>query len=141
MPCATACCRLENGTTYNSYLIFGDKVALVDASHEKFHNLYLQQLQAELQKAGRGIDYIFVSHTEPDHSGLVPAVLDLYPEATVVGSKVGRLKPAGSGQHRPAANTLLGERFRADGASDAAAGSLRSCLPDACMLAWPDCSR
>lgn len=29
-----------------------------------------------------------VSHTEPDHSFLVPAVLDLYPEATVVGSKV-----------------------------------------------------
>lgn len=29
-----------------------------------------------------------VSHTEPDHSFLVPAVLDLYPEATVVASKV-----------------------------------------------------
>lgn len=29
-----------------------------------------------------------VSHTEPDHSYLVPAVLDLYPEATVVASKV-----------------------------------------------------
>lgn len=29
-----------------------------------------------------------MSHTEPDHSFLVPAVLDLYPEATVVASKV-----------------------------------------------------
>lgn len=34
------------------------------------------------------IDYIFVSHTEPDHSFLVPAVLDLHPDAVVVGSKV-----------------------------------------------------
>ena len=29
-----------------------------------------------------------VSHTEPDHSFLVPAVLDLFPDAVVVGSKV-----------------------------------------------------
>lgn len=36
-------CSLENGTTYNAYLIYGaDKTALVDASHEKFHNLFLE---------------------------------------------------------------------------------------------------
>ncbi|GBF98453.1 hypothetical protein Rsub_11098 [Raphidocelis subcapitata] len=80
---------LEKGTTYNSYLIFGpDATALVDASHEKFSRLYIKTLQDQLRAAGRGIDYIVVSHTEPDHSFLVPAVLDLYPEATVVGSKV-----------------------------------------------------
>ena len=42
----TVCVRthsLENGTTYNAYLIYGaDKTALVDASHEKFHNLFLE---------------------------------------------------------------------------------------------------
>ncbi|KAI8476040.1 MAG: flavoprotein [Monoraphidium minutum] len=80
---------LEKGTTYNSYLIFGaDYTALVDASHEKFSKLYMQTLKDQLAAAGRGVDYIVVSHTEPDHSFLVPAVLDLYPEATVVGSKV-----------------------------------------------------
>ncbi len=63
-------CRLQNGTTYNSYLIFGDKVALVDASHEKFRGLYMKALKAELKARGRVIDYIFVSHTEPDHSGM-----------------------------------------------------------------------
>lgn len=58
------------GTTYNSYLIYGaDKTALVDASHEKFRGLYMKTLQAELAAAGRSIDYVFVSHTEPDHSG------------------------------------------------------------------------
>lgn len=80
---------LEKGTTYNAYLIFGEKfTALVDASHEKFGNLFMKTLKDQLAVAGRGIDYIIVSHTEPDHSFLVPAVLDLYPEATVVGSKV-----------------------------------------------------
>ena len=62
--------RLQNGTTYNSYIIFGgDKTALVDVSHEKFRGLYMPALRAQLQRAGRSLDYLFVSHTEPDHSG------------------------------------------------------------------------
>ena len=47
----------------------GDKTALVDASHEKFRGLYLDTLRAELAARGRGLDYLVVSHTEPDHSG------------------------------------------------------------------------
>ncbi len=46
-------------------------------------------LEAELASTGRSLDYIFVSHTEPDHSGLIPDVLDRHPEAVVCGSKVG----------------------------------------------------
>jgi flavorubredoxin len=56
------CCSLEEGTTYNAYLIFGDDyTALVDASHEKFGKLFMQTLKDQLKKAGRGIDYIVVS--------------------------------------------------------------------------------
>lgn len=62
-------CRLEKGTTYNSYIIYGDKTALVDASHEKFRGLYMKTLKQELESKGRTLDYIVVSHTEPDHSG------------------------------------------------------------------------
>jgi flavorubredoxin len=62
--------RLEEGTTYNAYLIFGEKTALVDASHEKFRGLFMKTLKAQLKAAGRKLDYIFVSHTEPDHSGV-----------------------------------------------------------------------
>lgn len=42
---------------------------MVDASHEKFRGLYMRTLNAELAARGRKIDYVFVSHTEPDHSG------------------------------------------------------------------------
>ncbi|MBD0334374.1 MAG: diflavin flavoprotein [Cyanobacteria bacterium Co-bin13] len=77
---------LQNGTTYNSYLIRGEKVALVDTSHEKFRQLYLDALQGQIDPAQ--IDYIVISHTEPDHSGLVKDVLELAPQATVVGAKV-----------------------------------------------------
>jgi len=36
---------LQNGTTYNSFLIRGEKIALVDTSHEKFRELYLDTLR------------------------------------------------------------------------------------------------
>lgn len=86
---------LSNGTTYNSYTIKGaDKTALIDASHRKFESLFFEALEAP---DGGGIDlatldYIIVSHTEPDHSGLIEAVLLKAKEKgnthlTVVGSK------------------------------------------------------
>ena len=77
---------LQNGTTYNSFLIRGEKTALVDTSHEKFRQLYLDILKGQINPAD--IDYLIISHTEPDHSGLVKDVLELAPKAMVVGAKV-----------------------------------------------------
>jgi len=77
---------LQNGTTYNSFIIRGEQIALVDTSHEKFRQLYLDALRGQIDPAT--IDYLIISHTEPDHSGLVKDVLALAPQATVVGSKV-----------------------------------------------------
>lgn len=77
---------LQNGTTYNSFLIRGEQTALVDTSHEKFRQLYLDTLKSLIDPAK--IDYLIISHTEPDHSGLVKDILQLAPEITVVGSKV-----------------------------------------------------
>ncbi|NEQ99121.1 MAG: FprA family A-type flavoprotein, partial [Cyanothece sp. SIO2G6] len=77
---------LQNGTTYNSYLIRGEKIALVDTSHAKFRQLYLDTLKGLIDPAT--IDYIIISHTEPDHSGLVKDMLELAPNATVVGAKI-----------------------------------------------------
>lgn len=77
---------LQNGTTYNSFLIQGEQIALVDTSHEKFRQLYIDTLKGLINPAE--IDYLIISHTEPDHSGLVKDILELAPEVTVVGSKV-----------------------------------------------------
>ncbi|MBD2772858.1 diflavin flavoprotein [Iningainema tapete] len=77
---------LQNGTTYNSFLIRGEQTALVDTSHEKFRQLYLDTLTNLINP--EEIDYLIISHTEPDHSGLVKDILQLAPEITVVGSKV-----------------------------------------------------
>jgi flavorubredoxin/flavin reductase (DIM6/NTAB) family NADH-FMN oxidoreductase RutF len=77
---------LQNGTTYNSFIIRGEKTALVDTSHEKFRQLYLDTLKGLVDISK--VDYLIISHTEPDHSGLVKDVLQLAPDITVVGSKV-----------------------------------------------------
>ncbi|MDB9457466.1 diflavin flavoprotein [Dolichospermum circinale] len=77
---------LQNGTTYNSYLIRGEQTVLIDTSHQKFRQLYLDTLKGLVNP--KSIDYIIVSHTEPDHSGLVEDVLQLAPRATVLASKV-----------------------------------------------------
>ncbi len=77
---------LQNGTTYNSYLIRGEKTALVDTSHAKFRQLYLDTLKGLIDP--QEIDYLIISHTEPDHSGLVADLLALAPDITVVGAKV-----------------------------------------------------
>ncbi len=77
---------LENGTTYNSFLIRSEKIAIVDTSHAKFRQLYLDTLTGLINPAD--IDYLVVSHTEPDHSGLIKDLLQLNPEIVVVGAKV-----------------------------------------------------
>ncbi|MEM8615213.1 MAG: diflavin flavoprotein [Cyanobacteria bacterium P01_H01_bin.105] len=77
---------LQNGTTYNSFLVRGEKTALIDTSHAKFRQLYMDALTGQIDPSK--IDYIVISHTEPDHSGLVKDVLDLAPQAVVVGAKV-----------------------------------------------------
>jgi flavorubredoxin/flavin reductase (DIM6/NTAB) family NADH-FMN oxidoreductase RutF len=77
---------LRNGTTYNSFLIQGNKLALVDTSHKKFESLYLEELKELINFSA--LDYLIISHTEPDHSGLVKNILKLAPHVTIVGSKV-----------------------------------------------------
>jgi flavorubredoxin/flavin reductase (DIM6/NTAB) family NADH-FMN oxidoreductase RutF len=77
---------LDNGTTYNSFLIQSDQTALVDTSHAKFRELYLDTLLGLVDPTT--IDYLVISHTEPDHSGLVKDFLALAPQVTLVGSKV-----------------------------------------------------
>jgi flavorubredoxin len=73
---------LPDGTSYNSYYIRGsEKTALIDTvDPAKEH-----ELMANLQAVGAGkIDYIISNHTEQDHSGWIPRMLEIHPEAKVV---------------------------------------------------------
>lgn len=74
----------DDGTTYNSYFINAEKKAVVELAKEKFSVTYLEKLRrvTDLDK----IDYIILDHTEPDHSGCMRELVNLAPQATVVGS-------------------------------------------------------
>ena len=77
---------LRNGTTYNSFLVRGERTALIDTSHLKFEGTWLPLLQEQIDP--KAIDHLIVSHTEPDHSGLIGHLIDLNPEIEIVASKV-----------------------------------------------------
>ncbi|MEI8202191.1 MAG: FprA family A-type flavoprotein [Bacteroidota bacterium] len=72
------------GTTYNSYLINADKKAIVETVKEKFVDIFERKLRMQIDPVE--IEYIIVNHTEPDHSGSIKRMLEMSPNATVVGS-------------------------------------------------------
>ncbi|MGI6168633.1 MAG: FprA family A-type flavoprotein [Christensenellales bacterium] len=76
----------EYGTSYNSYLVRGEKVALVEAVKDGFQGEHLEKIRSVVQP--EKIDYIVLNHTEPDHSGSVADLLEHCPYAKVVCSKV-----------------------------------------------------
>ncbi|HUW93261.1 MAG TPA: FprA family A-type flavoprotein [Bacteroidales bacterium] len=74
----------EYGTTYNSYFINADKKTVIELAKEKFSETYLSKLRRVIDPGK--VDYIILDHTEPDHSGCMRKLVDLAPQATVVGS-------------------------------------------------------
>lgn len=79
---------LPGGTSYNAYFIEGKEVnVLIDTVEEHFEEKLLENL-ARLNV--ERIDYIISNHSEQDHSGAISAVLENYPEATVLTTKKGK---------------------------------------------------
>ena len=76
--------RTEHGTTYNSYFINASKKAIVELSKARFSSTFIEKLSRITDPSE--IQYIILDHTEPDHSGSLNYLLDLAPDATVVGS-------------------------------------------------------
>ena len=75
---------VPEGMCYNSYLIEGSKIAIMDTVDPRKTDEWIQKLDSAL--AGRKPDYLVVQHMEPDHSGSIAAVLARYPDLTVVCS-------------------------------------------------------
>lgn len=75
---------LPDGTSYNAYIVKGsEKTALMDTvDPEKTETLIHNMVRAGVDK----LDYIISHHAEQDHSGSIPDILTVYPEAKVVTS-------------------------------------------------------
>lgn len=77
----------DYGTTYNAYLIKGEKNVLIDTVHESFLDEYLENVESIVP--WKEIDYIVINHTEPDHSGSLQRILQINPDITIIASAAG----------------------------------------------------
>lgn len=79
----------KEGTTYNSYLVIGEKKkALIEANKALFTDKYIKRIEEVCPISE--IDYIILNHTEPDHSGTLPAIIDINPNIEVIFSKTAK---------------------------------------------------
>ncbi len=75
---------VPNGVSYNSYVILDQKVAVMDTVDSRRGEEWLNNLEEALD--GRKVDYLVVSHMEPDPAANVKALAEKYPEMKVVGN-------------------------------------------------------
>lgn len=75
----------KRGTTYNAYLIDDEKVALIDCVKDGYFDEYMENIKGII--GDKKVDYIIVQHTELDHSGSLSKLVEMYPDATVIGSR------------------------------------------------------
>ena len=72
---------VPNGVSYNSYVILDEKVVVMDTVDARKTDEWLANLEEALD--GRNVDYIVVSHMEPDHAASLRVLVEKYPEAKV----------------------------------------------------------
>ena len=75
---------VPNGVSYNSYVILDEKVTLMDTVDQRATKEWLENLDAVLE--GRTIDYLVVSHMEPDHAANAKTLIDKFPNMKIVGN-------------------------------------------------------
>ncbi len=75
---------VPHGVSYNSYIIFDEKIAVMDTVDPRKGGEWIENLRTALD--GRKPDYLVVQHLEPDHAGNIAKVMELYPEMQVVAS-------------------------------------------------------
>lgn len=75
---------VPEGVSYNSYLIMDEKVCLMDTVDARKTAEWEKNLIDTLE--GRKVDYLVVQHLEPDHSGSILKVLELFPDVTIVAN-------------------------------------------------------
>ncbi len=75
---------LENGVSYNSYIIVDEKTALIDTVKEMKFEEYIEKIKGVIED--RPLDYLIINHMEPDHSGCIKAIAKEYPDIKIVGN-------------------------------------------------------
>lgn len=75
---------VENGMSYNSYVIMDDKIAVMDTVDARFTHEWLDNLGNIL--GPRKPDYLIIQHMEPDHSANIANFMNIYTDTKIVSS-------------------------------------------------------
>lgn len=75
---------IPNGVSYNSYVIFDEKIAVMDTVDKIATDKWVENLEKALN--GKAPDYLIISHMEPDHASNVKLFAEKYPNAKLVGN-------------------------------------------------------
>ena len=76
------------GTSYNAYLLTGEKNVLIETVHADYFEEYVDNIRQVLPL--EEIDYLIMDHNEPDHSGSVAKLLSLCPKLEVIATQTGK---------------------------------------------------
>lgn len=77
---------LEKGMAYNSYLIKDEKNAVLDTIDERVTGMWLENLEKALD--GEELDYLVISHLEPDHAYNIGILSKKYPNMKIVANQI-----------------------------------------------------
>ena len=75
---------VPNGMAYNSYIIFDEKIAVMDSVDARKTDEWLENVAEAL--GDKKPDYLVIDHVEPDHSGSIMALVEKYPDIKLVGN-------------------------------------------------------
>lgn len=117
------------GTTYNSYLIRGEKTVLIDTVMQPFAKAFINNLKSEVDL--KDIDCIIANHGEPDHSGALPELMREIPDTPIYCSENG-IKSLKGHYHKDwnFIGVKTGDRL--------SLGNMDIIFIEARMLHWPD---
>ncbi len=76
---------VPNGMAYNSYLVLDEKTLLFDTVDNKVKNKWLENIDSALN--GRTLDFLVVSHMEPDHSSNIVTIANRFPNLKIIGNQ------------------------------------------------------
>lgn len=75
---------VPNGVSYNSYLIKDEKNVVMDTIDKRATTQWIQNIEREL--SGKEVDYLVISHLEPDHSYNIGLLAEKYPDMKIISS-------------------------------------------------------
>lgn len=82
LACFEGVYGVPDGVSYNSYLLLDEKTVLFDTVDKAVYGTFFENLAYGLD--GRSLDYLVISHMEPDHAATVEALMLRHPETRII---------------------------------------------------------